>query len=70
MAHGPEPFTANGYSDELGRLSQELQTWCHAQGLPWESACDLRHRPEITQAQWEWIADYIERWDAAEDVPA
>lgn len=66
--HGPEPVNASGgYEGELGRMSQELQTWCHDQGLPWESACDLVVRPSLTIAQADWLVDFIGRWDSAVD---
>lgn len=54
--------------DELARLSDKLNAYCDANGLPHESAdellsrlyCEEPRREELCQ----WLRDFIEEWEA------
>lgn len=55
-------------ADTEESLAELLTAFCHFHGLPQESACDLRHRDEVTIAQAEWLNAFIDRWDAVVDA--
>jgi hypothetical protein len=43
-------------------LCEELRAYCELEGLPFASADEIS---PATDAQRVWLADFIERWDAA-----
>jgi hypothetical protein len=47
----------------LETLTQELQDFCRAEGLPFESADELSCNPDITPGQRQWLLDFCARWD-------
>lgn len=59
-------------------LSDELTEWANENGLPVMSADELQHEiagqgpfvqwPEKVQAQWQWLAKFIERWNESQAV--
>lgn len=50
--------------DVLGKLSDELNAWCDANGLPHLSADELLAEL-INDSQTQFLMDFITRWDAA-----
>lgn len=46
-------------------LCAELDAYCRAQGLPFDSADELVFNVDLTAAQRAWLHDYCNRWDRA-----
>lgn len=45
-------------------MCAELDSWCKANGLPYESADELRVCGTLSVEQDVWLADYLQRWDS------
>lgn len=54
---------APGCSRRVDALVAELCTWVDSQGLPQRSADELLLE-DVTEAQREWLEDFLGRWDA------
>jgi hypothetical protein len=56
--------------DKLNALRDEFITWCKSNNLPEDwSADDLLYAtdaPPTTEAQKQWLIDFINRWDKAD----
>lgn len=57
-AESEQPVTSEGL------LCSLLGQWCVEQGLECESADEMSHRDDITEAQREWLYTFGELWDA------
>lgn len=53
--------------NQIQDLIEELQAYCHAQGLPHLCALELQSK-DITDEQRAWLKDYCQRWEAAADL--
>ena len=47
----------------LERLCRELEAWCSANGLAYESADEILAAPGLTSEQRVWLWAFIDRWD-------
>lgn len=43
-------------------LINELEEFCKDNGLPYMSADELLHEPDITNEECQWLVDYCDRW--------
>lgn len=48
-------------------LTAEIAAWCKQQGLEWASADEMLHDETLSQYQRQWLAEFCNRWEFAED---
>ena len=59
--------TKHEVDQKLTDLSDKLNAYCDANGLPHESADELAHRDDITDEQRLWLNAFIDEWDGVAD---
>jgi hypothetical protein len=59
--------TSHEIDQRLASMSDELEAFCKQHRLPFESADELILRSRLTKATRQWLAHFIERWEATTD---
>jgi hypothetical protein len=55
--------TERAVEQKLNDLTDTLNSYCDANGLPHESADELALRDDITEKQRRWLNAFIEEWN-------
>ncbi len=60
-------MTPDDTGAKLASMCCELENWCQAQDLPYESADELLCRGDLNAEERAWLNDFHERWNVVCD---